>query len=441
MIRGERSVSLVLAACAAWGVLAPRAVAGPGPSPEPSARVAGRPGPGAAASRAAVAARPVRAHPGPPVFLELSLEGVMPRAFLHGEQRVLAEWLGFEAPLAPDSGEEVRARLLAAAAAGFPALGTLTLDGTAAEPTALGVQILGPFAGSYGEEPSLVFELGLGARSQPRTVEVLWTRFAEDTRGGGLRMPVHLRAEGAFDYVVLLPEEPAWTWHAPTERGLDLAPAALAASAVGAGGAPSGDGLPLLLLATAGGLGAVLLHRGRRAPGLGALLAGGALCVAWVVAGPSRIAVPTGDAARALHEELLRRVYAGFDATTEQGVFRALRSSVTPELLEPLYQGIHESLVMADEGGAVCRVESLEILGAEPRPRAAAAGASFTVEADWRVDGRVIHFGHEHARRTRYRGEVTISAERTQEGPPAWRISGLEVREQIREPLPEGAGS
>jgi hypothetical protein len=52
----------------------------------------------------------------------------------------------------------------------------------------------------------------------------------------------------------------------------------------------------------------------------------------------------------------------------------------------------------------------------------------------------VIHFGHEHARRTRYRGEVTIRAEQTREGPPAWRISGLEVRKQVREPLPGGAG-
>lgn len=420
---------LALAAGAACGLLAPDAEA-MGPRPSPITGV----------SSAATEALSPRAHPGPPVFLELSLEGAGPRAFLHGEQRVLAEWLGFEAPLAPDSGEEVRARLLAAATAGFPSLGTLTLDGSPAAPTALGVQILGPFAGSYGEEPSLVFEFGLGEGSQPRTVEVLWTRFAEDTRGGGLRMPVHLRAEGAFDYVVLLPEEPAWTWHAPTERGLDLAPAALAAAGGRAGGAPSGDGVPLLLLAAAGGLGAMRLHAGRRAQGAGALLAGGALCLGWLVAGPSRIVAPTGDAARAIHEELLRRVYAGFDATTEQGVFRALQTSVTPELLEPLYQGIHESLVMADEGGAVCRVEGLEILAAEPRARAAAAGASFTVDADWRVDGRVIHFGHEHARRTRYRGEVTIRAEQTREGPPAWRISGLEVREQVREPLPGGAG-
>ena len=93
---------------------------------------------------------------------------------------------------------------------------------------------------------------------------------------------------------------------------------------------------------------------------------------------------------------------------------------------------------MADEGGAVCRVERVDVLAARPSARASAAGASFVVDSEWRVDGRVIHFGHEHARRTRYRGEVTISALPEEEGPLSWRISGLQVREQVREPL-EGA--
>ena len=396
----------------------------------------------AAGPEAAVGSRagngPLAPHPGPPVFLELSLEPTGVRAFLHGEQQVLGEWLGFAAPLEPVLAEDARAELLGAAGRALPELGRIRLDGEPATARGAALQVLGPFAGAYGAEPSLTVELELGGAVSPDSVEVEWLRFAADTRGGTPKMPVHLRAEGAFDYVVLVPEEPAWTWHAPTERGLDLAPSALAAR--GSGGA-SGEGLPLLLLAVAGGLAGMAAHGGRRltaavAAGLGLLV-----CAWWTLAGPTRIAVPRGDAARALHEELLRRVYAGFDATTEQGVFRALQGSVTAELLEPLYQGIRESLVMADEGGAVCRVERVEVLDAQPSARASAAGASFVVDSEWRVDGRVIHFGHEHARRTRYRGEVTISARPEEEGPPSWRISGLQVREQVREPLPEDASA
>ena len=246
-------------------------------------------------------------------------------------------------------------------------------------------------------------------------------------------MPVHLRAEGAFDYVVLVPEEPAWTWHAPTERGRALA--ALRAGSAGLGWGLRRGAAPAAPR-VAGGLAGTAAHGGRRltaavAAGLGLLV-----CAWWTLAGPTRIAVPRGDAARALHEELLRRVYAGFDATTEQGVFRALQGSVTAELLEPLYQGIRESLVMADEGGP--SVGSSEWRSSTPSSsaRASAAGASFVVDSEWRVDGRVIHFGHEHARRTRYRGEVTISARPEEEGLPSWRICGLQVREQVREPSP-----
>ena len=98
--------------------------------------------------------------------------------------------------------------------------------------------------------------IGVSVRTLTRDIQILREQGlpidADRGRGGGLRMPVHLHAEGAFDYVVLLPEEPAWIWHAPTERGLDLAPAALAAAGGTGGGAPSGDGVPLLLLAAAG---------------------------------------------------------------------------------------------------------------------------------------------------------------------------------------------
>lgn len=374
-------------------------------------------------------------HPGPPVFLELSIESGGVRAFLHGEQQVLGQWLGFAAPLEPVLTEETRAELLRAAGRALPELGRIRLDGESATARGTTLEVLGPFAGAYGAEPSLTVELELAGPATPDSVEVEWLRFAADTRGGTPKMPVHLRADGAFDYVVLVPDEPAWTWHAPTERGLDLAPSALAAQ--GSGNA-SGEALPLLLLAMAGGLAGMAAHGGRRLSATTAAVLGLLVCTWWTLAGPTRIAVPRGDAARSLHDELLRRVYAGFDATTEQGVFRALASSVTPELLEPLYQGIRESLVMADEGGAVCRVERVDVLAARPSARASAAGASFVVDSEWRVDGRVIHFGHEHARRTRYRGEVTISARPEEEGPLSWRISGLQVREQVREPL-EGA--
>ena len=64
---------------------------------------------------------------------------------------------------------------------------------------------------------------------------------------------------------------------------------------------------------------------------------------------------------------------------------------------------------MADEGDAVCRVERAGGGGCPALRARARRERSFVVDSEWRVDGK-IHFGHEHARRTRYRGEVTISA-------------------------------
>lgn len=369
-------------------------------------------------------------HPGPPVFVELVLERETLQVFVHGEQRILGEWLALEdLSLEPPLSEAARARILTAAPAMLEAAGQVSVDGSQVRFAAVAVQSLGPFAGSYGAEPSLVLELRAALADPAQAIDVRWDEFPEDTRGGVPKVPVHIRTEGGFDYQVLTAEEPAWTWHRPSARGLDLAPVEVSRS----GGRASGRVLLVLVLMAAGG--GLLSTASTAGGGGGAVRALGVVLLGagtWLLLGPGPVEQPSEERALALHEQLLRRVYAAFEETTERGVFRLLAASVSPDLVEPLYEGIHESLVLADEGGAVCRVQALDILSAEVAPRADAGGAAFTVDTTWRVDGRVIHFGHEHDRRTRYQGRLTIG---TSDG-EAWRIRGLEVREQVREPVP-----
>jgi hypothetical protein len=198
--------------------------------------------------------------------------------------------------------------------------------------------------------------------------------------------------------------------------------------------------MTLLILGLAAGLAVSVFgsHQGRSLMiGLGGILLAGV----WSTSGIGAFALPGESQSRVISESLMRRVYAAFDSTTEEGIYRLLASSVEPELLDSLYQGILGSLVQADQGGgARGRVESLEITRAELRPRVSLSGRpAFGVQVEWVVGGRVVHFGHEHARRVRYVGLATIVVGQAKGGDGAsWRLAGLDVHSSVRE---EGGGS
>ena len=101
---------------------------------------------------------------------------------------------------------------------------------------------------------------------------------------------------------------------------------------------------------------------------------------------------------------------------------------------------------MYEEGGAVSRVKTVEPLTVKVLPTEAIAqplprDGRFTVEARWRVEGVVYHWGHSHTRWNEY--AATYSVAPTSAG---WRIVEYQTREQVRiDPAtmkpPTGTGS
>ena len=97
-------------------------------------------------------------------------------------------------------------------------------------------------------------------------------------------------------------------------------------------------------------------------------------------------------------------IYRAFDYRDESDVYDALARSVSGELLRSLYDQIYASLVLQEEGGAVCKITSVDVQEAEVLAREAATQAQqrFDVQATWQVNGSVFHFGHSHHRTNEY---------------------------------------
>ena len=323
---------------------------------------------------------PVPAHPGPPVFVELHLgEGEL-RAVLNGEQRILSQWFGIEGSLGAPLSEDERSTVLLEARRVLSPMMALEVDGKRLLGRVQSVASIGPHEGAYGAEPSLVFQLDYAVLEPPQEVALEWSVFPEDTLGGEPRLPVHLLGERSFDYVVLTADEPRWTWHRDLSGGLTLPPVAPLLVTTH----PVQRSATLLILGLAGGLAAAGYTRNRKRS-LGMALGGILLAGAWANKGPGALVLPNEDQSLVIQEALMRRVYAAFDSTTEEGIYRLLASSVEPELLDPLYQGIHGSLVQADEGGgARGRVESLNLSRPRCTPGSAFPGGPLF---RWRASG------------------------------------------------------
>jgi hypothetical protein len=105
---------------------------------------------------------------------------------------------------------------------------------------------------------------------------------------------------------------------------------------------------------------------------------------------------------------------------------------VAGELLEETYLGVRRALVMEEEGGAMSRVVAVRpvatrIVSQGELEVGGRVESAFTVEATWRVDGRVTHWGHAHDRTNEYDGRFTVAA-----GPDGWRIHDAEITRQER---------
>ncbi|MEQ8764884.1 MAG: hypothetical protein RL885_13210 [Planctomycetota bacterium] len=162
------------------------------------------------------------------------------------------------------------------------------------------------------------------------------------------------------------------------------------------------------------------------------------LVAAWLCAPVTQVTVPWLDdgselPSRAEAKDIFRplhaNIYRAFAYDQESDVYDALSRSVSGELLDDLYNQIYQTLILRDDGGAVCQVQDVRPMETEIEAVGqdeVSSEPTFQVKARWQVDGSVYHFGHSHFRTNEYQARYT--AKRTGDG---WRITGHQMLEQF----------
>jgi hypothetical protein len=134
--------------------------------------------------------------------------------------------------------------------------------------------------------------------------------------------------------------------------------------------------------------------------------------------------LPSDVQARRLLAGLLPNVYRALEFRDEGRIYDRLAVTVTGDALTDIYLQQRRALELEERGGAVARVEAVEVLeagGIEALPD------GFRVRSAWTVGGMVTHFGHRHFRQNRYDARVGVVAV---DG--TWKIRAIEVLEQER---------
>jgi hypothetical protein len=282
-------------------------------------------------------------------------------------------------------------------------------------------------------------------KASPRSVSLVWgtypRNFLATERDSAPLSEVEaiLVADGETLPVVFREQEPEFTWHAsgvPLEARFQKVPPA-APTEVGTFPAPS------LVLGVAGVLAGMFAWRYTASSvwtRCARFLAVGLLAAAAVVWPVGRLPkpawlnppppLPSTAAALGIFQPLHANIYRAFDYTTESEIYDALAQSVDGPLLGKTYDDIYRSLILQEEGGALCRVKSVSLISAKVESvthRAPRRAPEIVLDARWTVEGVVYHWGHSHARLNEYRARYTVAAAAS-----GWRIVGVEPLEQHR---------
>ncbi len=116
-------------------------------------------------------------------------------------------------------------------------------------------------------------------------------------------------------------------------------------------------------------------------------------------------------------------MYRAFDYHDESDIYDALARSVSGDLLADLYLKIKQGLIMQEQGGAVARVQSVNVMTTEPLAGGGKNG--FAERVTWQVEGTVEHWGHIHLRVNEYSADLEIEPV---DG--SWKITAMNVSRQ-----------
>lgn len=272
-----------------------------------------------------------------------------------------------------------------------------------------------------------------GTKGMPRQLALAWTNYVGGLAGVIDWIESEIEGAGETQYYLFKSKEPEMVWHAP------LAPKASLTPPLPTVEPPPRLRLPLISLA-------ILLllvvsvpvmhvrrvgHAARWTTiGLAAalvLLFSNVQTIAFDLPFGERFELPSEEEALYDFESLLRNVYRAFDYDTEDAVYDTLARTVKGELLEEIYLEVNSSLVLREEGGAVSKVQKVEIVESEvvwPRDEGA---RYYNVRCRWRVTGKVGHWGHTHIRVNEYRAFFTVALEGS-----AWKIAKMRLESKER---------
>lgn len=280
-------------------------------------------------------------------------------------------------------------------------------------------------------------------KGPPRRVSIRWDIFVPEYNdlgepvddGSFSPVPVSLKVDGKQKLVIFTTAEPEYVWHS------EEAAAVPADLRVGTSMVPHDRryvpvlSLGVLLLGLV--MGFVVF---RRAHPAGVAIALASLLLGLVLLPFGRVtfdagasyAQPAEAEALELFRSLHTNIYRAFDYTDEGAIYDALAQSVDGPMLEMIYNDIYQSLILREEGGAVCKVQKVAIdeaavLDGEAIGDETLSPGAYKVRAAWTVDGLVQHYGHTHGRTNAFEAVYTIAPR--QDG---WRIVDAEILEQRR---------
>lgn len=326
----------------------------------------------------------------------------------------------------------------------------VAIDGVPVRPILTSLELI-PNPGLAGTEDPFSFPpdtrivLTYPVKGSPKQVSMIWDLYPQDVTRAvlGQDTTVEVVAElDAYDknkIIVFTADEPEVIWHASGK------PAREKVSPVVATFEPPSIALPLVSL-TVMGLWAVVwltLPRSRvwrtsRRPAAtlfvlalaAAVLTRGVLVTRVPAPWAPVVWLPGEQEVVDLFTALHRNVYRAFDYKTESDIYDVLAQSVDGYLLDQVYNEVYQSLILRDQGGAVARVQSVDILDADVESAGVvpgSGGAAFQLRSRWQVHGAVYHWGHVHSRTNEYDARYTVA----QRG-GNWKITGVEVLQQQR---------
>jgi len=382
---------------------------------------------------AALAAPPLAsAHTPPPIYISVAVgqEDVVWEMTLSAG--IFEDWLPLKAKALDTLEGEAKAKAKELIEAFVDKWGAVTIDGVPVRGILLSAKYQ-EFTDHEIPWEYVQIRMAYGAKGMPRQVSLVWRNYDGGLGGYFDRVESEIEGGGETSYYLFRDSEPEVVWHAPVKRE-ERPPPAL----------PTTQGpvrLPVPLVSAGLGLLTVVALLGlarRRSDRRGRwIVAATGLALVLGFWGVARTEValpfqggaerPSDEDARAIFEARLRNIYRAFDYETESDVYDTLAHSVTGDLLADLYLQIHQTLINQDAGGAVSKVQKVEITEVEVLPPEDRDAAWFKVRATWQVQGKVGHWGHTHIRLNQYRAIFTVTPE-----PDGWKIAGLDLQAQER---------